>query len=336
MQILLYGWIPVMLFFLVRALSASHPHSCSFASLTSVLWLLNPQFLLGALQVLDTMMITMLLLATALSYARLKSEATGTRAAASGLLTGVWYLLRPTGFVTFLLMLLGQISMYRASVHKRYIVITFICLCLPPGLWIGIRYLSGGQTHFGYTSTGYNLWLGNNPDTLPFLERTWGDAATIEDALLAVNSEQLADIAGKDEVTKNRLLTHRAIEYTMAHPYTFIKRAIWKVVGFWSPFRNREGHYSASWKKEAVVLLYQFPLILLALYTLIRALVFPEWRKGKHIGTVILFIVVWMLPYLLFFATPRFRQPVDPLLLYLAVLGLQPSIATRIKRLLGV
>ncbi len=331
LQVFLYAVIPVLLYHIAIRVHTRGEGRGSVAATAVLLWMVNPQFVVSSYQVLDTMTITAFFLLTVLVTFRQHPEYVPRRSAAAGLLTGLFYLLRPTGSLTFILY--HGISFVRSRVSHRVrtviIYIAFLCMGLA---FLGLLHVvTGSGYRMTYTSAGYNLWLGNNPETRDFMRRTLGDAATIEDRIFAEYQGELTAIARADEQERNRMFTRRAIAFMIDHPVETLENMFWKAVGFWSPFRSREGHFSASWKKEVMVLAYQLPLLLFAFITVVRRLLQPERMRGKGIGTICLLVALWMLPHLLFFATPRFRAPVDPLILYMAVLSLPEIVRSRFR-----
>lgn len=333
LQMLLYAWIPVLIFRIVLVLLSEHERRQQMASIAAYLWIINPQFLLSGLQILDTMMTTLLLLFSLLMLFRI-SQRGRLFAFSSGLVSGTLYLVRPVGFLALAILHVFRLSHHGARHRMKILPVTIAGLFLPAVCWAIIQFAVGSDFLLGYTSTGYNLWLGNNPETLEFMRRTHGDAATIEDRIFAEYQGKITDIARADEEERNRMFTRRALAFMRNHPVQTLENMFWKVVGFWSPFRSREGHFSDSWKKESAVLAYQIPLLLLSCITVLHRLLSPQRMRGKGICTICLLIALWMLPHLFFFATPRFRAPLDPLLLYLAVLSI-PSLSFLRKQTSG-
>lgn len=336
-QVFIYALIPVLLFRVALLLFHASGNRESLAVLSALLWICNPHFLLSSLQILDTMLITLLVLVIlwGIEEARVRESDYLVLAASAG--AGVFYLLRPTGMIAFGVLLIWFIVQGSRNAIMRRAAMLLAGLVLPVLFWGGSQALLGSGFHIGYSSMGYNLWLGNNAETLPFLRATCGDAATIEDRVIPGAEASISDLAGADEFARNSALTSRALAWANMHPEETLKGIGYKILGFWSPFRNREGHHSQSTLKEGVVLAYQVPLLLLFLVSLISLWGKRELRRSiPRVGMLLGFISLWMLPLLPFFTTPRFRIPVDALILMVAVLVLPRGAAKAGSALLGL
>lgn len=170
-----------------------------------------------------------------------------------------------------------------------------------------------------YSNVGYNLWLGNNEHTYDFLKSHFGDGATIEDRIIPIYDSTWSFLSNYNEYEKNYFFTQQAISFIKENPIITIKNMFWKFVGFFSPLRMREGHWSDSKLKTFLTLAYNIPILILSLLSVIRYFLKKEYRVNKEKGIFILFIILWMLPHLIFFSSARFRAPIDFAIFILAV-----------------
>lgn len=143
------------------------------------------------------------------------------------------------------------------------------------------------------------------------LRKNIGDVPTIEEKIIPSIDKEWSFLSGFTEYEKDKYFRVNAWRFIKENPTETMENMFWKFVGFWSPLRVRDGHWSDSSLKKYLMLLYYTPLLILSLLSVIRFFVQKEYRAKKEKGLLILFMFLWMLPHLLFFSTARFRAPID-------------------------
>jgi hypothetical protein len=168
------------------------------------------------------------------------------------------------------------------------------------------------------TSSGQNLYLGNNPRN-PDGGVDW---ATNVDQIEAARL-----FAVPNEVARNKAFTAEAVTYIQAHPVAFLIVALKKFVRFWSPVPNAAGYQGVY----AFISLATFvPVLILAAFALIR-----WWRNWRATMPLVLTIGYFTLLYVVTIASVRYRLPIEPLLIALAAQPLSAGLLAILARRAG-
>ena len=321
MQLLLYSNIPVLVFLVLNNLFKLKKSGKVISLIGSVLFCFYPYYVISSLWEADTWPIFLITILGFYLFLQLK-DGNIKKVFLLGLVLGLLFFFRPTALVPFLILIL--ISAYNGLRHKNlkvvlYGFVVFIPIILTIAGW-GLRnYKISSELCLSQSNAGYNLWLGNNAYTNVVLHKRFGDATPIEEDIIPFFDKKWSFLKNSSEYEKDNFFKGEAINFIKTHPSETITNSMWKFVGFWSPFRMREGHWSDSKVKSFLTILFAAPLLFLSMLSIIWFIIKKDYKKNKDKLFVISFIVLWMLPYLLYFSTFRYRTPIDFLLLYLAL-----------------
>ncbi len=251
-----------------------------------------------------------------------------------------WFLLGLCGALsiitrpTFLLFFIAGCIWLRFKVQRRVSLMTrfgalfvgILIVTVP----VGLAAMHAGQKFSVLpSSSGINLYIGNNPDYRQTLtERPSEDW-----------EEKLFKRLSKNEISKNAwerdsFFKQRVIEYVKNQPLDFAKGLGHKTLEFICSReipRNVSVYMFGRWSRLLRLLTWRvdgfgfpfgliFPLVVLGLIF--------NWRRIP--APVILFIVLYPLSIILFFVTSRYKVPVVPILAILAAAGLV-SVVDRIR-----
>lgn len=303
-QALVYSFIPVIFFKICK--KYFYEDVDNKKSLVSVLiFMLNPLYLVGFLQSLDTWLKVLVTLSIVLF---IFNNDTKSKILLIPFLIFL-YLITPIGFLSIVLLIITLTFLKHFSLKYFFsiaVTLTFIIMLF------GFRnyYLTN---HFDITnsSVGYNLWLGNNEATLEFLKSHLGDGATIEDKIIPQFNYKFKFLEKYSEYEKNKFFKEEAIKFILKHPAITLENMLWKIVGFWSPLRVRKTHYTDSKIKFLLSLIYQTPLLLTFFIMVIRFIIKKEWEINKLKLIMFLLVLFWFIPYLFFFTLARYRTPIE-------------------------
>lgn len=308
-QIFIYSFIPVIFFRICKEYFAKNSEPEFKSSICTLIFIFNPSFLVGPLQSLDTWFKALFVMITFLLILRNDKN---TLLLLILSLTAI-YLITPIGFVSIMLFLLF-ISVIKIFPWKKFLYLSLIMTAI---IFLnGFRnYAAFGKFDVTNSSSGYNLWLGNNEKTLDFLKKHFGDGSTIEDKILPHFNQKFKFVADFSEYEKNKFFTEQALNFILKNPLITLESIFWKGIGFWSPLRVRTNHYSESSIKTVLSFIYQAPLILAFFISFLLFLIRKEWRYDRLKLVFMSFAIFWFLPYLIFFAMARYRTPIEFILI---------------------
>lgn len=328
-QLLLFSLIPVVIFNLLKYLFLQKKKGPRISLIASLLFCFYPYFLISSLWGSDTWMLFFFNLITFNFFIKY-IERERILPVIPGILLLVLYFLKPVTLVPYILIALGTlIFSRRRGVKKEFVnaLILFLPLIIAILGWGCRNYYISQKMTFTQSNNGYNLWLGNNEYTYKVLSSRLGDGSTIEDDIFPLVDKKWSYLKNLNEYDKDAFFKQTAIDFIRANPVITLKNCFWKAVGFWSPLRMRSGHWSESKSKSFMTVLFAGPLLFLSLLSIIRFFIKKEYNWNRKKKIVVVFIFLWMVPYLLFFSTFRYRTPLDFLLLYLAMDFIEPYIS---------
>lgn len=161
------------------------------------------------------------------------------------------------------------------------------------------------------TNAPFNLYLGNNP-------RATGWFLSIMDTPLGPRWHQLSAQLG--EAGTAAMLQHEAISYIIGHPLACVTLGIKKLWFFWLPKWPDLHEWHAAPKLAVLrgIETVQFLLVVgLAVWTILTARLNGRAR-GLLVATIASFWLIHAVTYII----PRYREPVMPLMIVLAAVGL--------------
>ena len=328
-QLLLFSLIPVVIFNLLKYMFNQKEKGSQISLLASLLFCFYPYFLISSLWGSDTWMLFFFNLLTFNFFIKY-IEGGKILPVVLGILLVILYFLKPVMLVPYILIALGSFIFSRKRGVKyefRNVVILFFPLIIAILGWGCRNFYISQKITFTQSNNGYNLWLGNNEYTHKVLSSRLGDGSTIEDDIFPLVDKKWSFLKNLNEYEKDAFFKQAALDFIRANPVLTLKNCFWKTVGFWSPLRMRSGHWSESKSKTFMTVLFAGPLLFLSLLSIVKFFVKREYKWNRKKKVVILFIILWMLPYLAFFSTFRYRTPLDFLLLNLAMDFLEPYLS---------
>lgn len=169
------------------------------------------------------------------------------------------------------------------------------------------------------TNGGFNLYLGNNPNADGFF-------VSIGDTPLGGEWKQLRD---KGEVYASAWLKDKAIEWIADHPARFAELAVKKAGLFWMP-PIHQGNGPSSKIESATRIIWLIEYLILCVPA---AYILMTMRRRNRIvigigAAIILYSAVHMMFYVIF----RYREPVMPMVVILAALGIEALVFRFTKR----
>ena len=319
-QLIIYSFIPVFIYLLFNLLFLNFLYG-GVASLTgSLLYLIYPNFVVSSLQTVDTWLTTLILLIILFLFFKINLTGNYKYLIFLGLSISFLFLIRPAGAVsTGAFILLSYFLFVNIKKMRNWLFVPFLFLIITISLWGFRNYLIFNKWYPSFTNTGYNLWLGNNEHTYEFLESHLGDGTSIESDIIPYYESKWHNLSRFNELDKNSFLLNRAVSFIEKYPLIFFKNTVWKVVGYWLPIRVRDVPSQNSILKTIIVFIFSLPVIILSLISIVVFFFRKEIKTNRVKASIILFILLWMMPYLFFFTTARFREPTNFCLLYLSI-----------------
>ncbi len=320
LQVILFSMIPVLVFSISLHIFKYHEHRKRIAIITSLMVCLYPIYANFTLQGSDTGMITFF---NALSL-YLLFQSINTRKLKYfiqlGISLSVLFLLRPIGLLPyFVLIFIELFQSYKNKINYKYLIIPLFMAFLSIMAWGMRNLILAGEFNITYTNVGYNLWLGNNEFTNQVLKKRLGDGSTLEDEVIPHFDKKWKFLKELNEYEKDRFFKSKGIEFITNNPLETVENSLLKFIGYWSPLRMREGHWSDSRIKTLVTIIFTGPILILGWISIIFFLIQREYKQRREKLYIIILVIAWMVPHLLFFSTTRFRIPTDFCLIILTM-----------------
>lgn len=192
----------------------------------------------------------------------------------------------------------------------------WLALILP---WTIRNFVMLGSLVLITTNSGVNFYIGQH---INYSYYHTGDKETIR--------KYLADKGGGNEVTEDRLFLQTGFQSLREHPLSFFSRAVKKMYYLyvmqeppwpWREYPTRHGNVVAPGlvfpgSNYLPIFRWNPVLLLLAATGIVYA-----WMIGLRQGFPLSMIALYSLACILYFARTRYRMPLDPALLYYALLG---------------
>jgi 4-amino-4-deoxy-L-arabinose transferase-like glycosyltransferase len=262
----------------------------------------------------ETFFIVLILLSLYLSL-ELKEDPTPIRWAGLGFSLGLAALLRQTVllFVPFLLFWLFM-ELRARDIRWWYFAIPIAIIILLISPWTLRNYRVYHHFLPLNSNAGYALYASSNPN----LGTDWRN-----DLVVVPVPEELA---GQNEAELDRALTRKGIQFILADPGRYLRLTLDKTLEYFKFWPSNESGRTSNLVRVLSFGLY-LPFMLLGLY-----LSFSRWRA---FALLYLFMVIHTGIYLLTWPAPRYRLPVDAVLMVfagLAVVVLARQLETRRRR----
>ena len=245
----------------------------------------------------ETFFIILVLLILHLSL-ELKEKPSLARWALLGLVLGVAGLLRQTVllFVPFLLLWLFW-ELKKDGIRWWYFTVPIVVIILMIAPWTIRNYLVFDHFLLLNSNAGYALYASNNPN----LGSDWRNELVV----IPVPEE----LAGQNEAQLDRALSQRGIEFILADPERYLQLTLDKSIEYFRFWPSSDSSRISNLNRVLSFGLY-LPFMLVGLY-----LSFSRWR---NFVPLYLFIVIHTGIHLLSWPAPRYRLPVDAVLMVFA------------------
>jgi 4-amino-4-deoxy-L-arabinose transferase-like glycosyltransferase len=249
----------------------------------------------------ETFFIILVLLILYLSL-ELKEKPTLARWALLGLVLGVAALLRQTVllFVPFLLLWLFW-ELKQAGIRWWHFTVPIVVIILMIAPWTIRNYLVFDHFLLLNSNAGYALYASNNPN----LGSDWRNELVV----MPVPKE----LAGQNEAQLDRALTKKGFEFILADPERYLRLTLNKSLEYFRFWPSNDSGRISNLNRVLSFGLY-LPLMFAGIY-----LSLSRWRNFLPLY---LFIVIHTGIHLLSWPAPRYRLPVDAVLMVFAGLTL--------------
>ncbi len=245
----------------------------------------------------ETFSIVSVLLALHLGL-EIKEQPTLRRWLALGLTLGLATLLRQTilVFVPFLLLWLFW-ELRKANVRLWYFAVPVVVMVLLIAPWTIRNYVVFQHFLPINSNAGYALYASNHPH----LGTQWSN----ENIVVPVPEE----LSGQNEAQLNDALSQKAVEFMLADPQRYLLLTMNKTLEFFKFWPSRDSGLISNLNRVLSFGLY-LPFMVVGLY-----LSFSRWRNSL---LLYLFIIIHTAIHLLSWPAPRYRLPVDAVLMVFA------------------
>lgn len=269
---------------------------------------LNPYSLYQSSRIIDTSLFTVLLLGVVWLFLRLRAQNSGWGWVGLGLLLGLGCLVRSTMLVIFIAMglwLLLDLGWHRARPAIALCLVGMLLVITP---WT-VRNFRVMERLILIEAKGiHNLYMGNNPLTLEYIQRRVSLDLIWSDARLAIAPPELGDSAQTDRWYRDKIL-----QFIYQQPLNYLKLLGAKFLAFWSiqlnpgPVGLLDARVLGA--RELVYMLSYTPLLVLGLIGMFLTFTHKwETRFG------LLILSCFTLAHVLVWTATRLRAPLDPLL----------------------
>ena len=249
----------------------------------------------------ETFFITLVLFSLYLSL-DLKEKPSLARWAGLGLALGLATLLRQTVllFVPFLLLWLFW-NLKKDGIRWWYFTVPIVVIILLIAPWTLRNYRAYHRFLLLNSNAGYALFASNNPN----LGTDWRNEAVV----VPVPDE----LMGQNEAELDRALSQRGIEFILADPKRYLRLTLDKTLEYFRFWPSNDSSGISNLNRMLSFGLY-LPFMFLGL-----GLSVSRWSS---FGPLYLFMIVHTGIYLLSWPAPRYRLPVDAVLMVFAGLAL--------------
>lgn len=201
---------------------------------------------------------------------------------------------------------IGLLALWsRSGANRRRLVVAGLGILVCVGAWTARNMAALGEPVLFSTNSGYNLALGNSPNTLA----SSGVAVDIE--------EWRAGALGRSEVERDRYFREAALGWIGRNPGAAAWLYVRKLAHFFAPTNSLATATEQGSARDALMYLTYGPAAILAAVALLLAATGRRALSGvERAGALAMFATATV--YALFFTRLRFRVPVEPALLMLA------------------
>jgi 4-amino-4-deoxy-L-arabinose transferase-like glycosyltransferase len=268
----------------------------------------------------NTTLLALALVVAMLSVYWLPEVPSLLRMAATGVILGVvaWIDPGPLPFYAALVFLLSRRFRARSLHAGARIAVLSACCLLVYAPWM-VRNLVTVGVFAPRTGVGMNLRLGNT-------ERMWTEATGGYDnrCYPSESREESRQFHQLGEVGYDRRCRRLAMAFIRENPGKFAQLIWFKFRAWWFGLGMTRVDKLATPEQRRLVLL-STPILrwLMALVpaSLLVVGCVVSLRKAKPVGPLIALVLIYPLPYYVFFAAQRYRFPIDPFVVLLSAYG---------------
>lgn len=203
-------------------------------------------------------------------------------------------------------------------VHLKRCAVLFIGICIVFSITTLRNYFVAGDMIALTAHSGFNMYIGNNPDATGRFHAPQGIGRQIEymmDNAHAIAEKQLGRELKPSE--GSRFWKQRAYGWIRKNPFDFIKLLCRKIYLFWqggeiSDFRNIEffERFSALMRLPFITFMMIVPLAVIGIVL--------SLKRNGCLTVLRCFIVSYLVAIIMYFINSRYRIPVVPVLLIFA------------------
>ncbi|BCL77777.1 glycosyltransferase family 39 protein [Ktedonobacteria bacterium brp13] len=235
---------------------------------------------------------------------------------ASGLLLGLTLLTRPTGAILIgllciwaLILIVRQILPWRATLIHVFLVLIIAMVVNVP--WLYRNYLVT-HTVFPISTIGTTL-VGSYNDTV-----LQGDNANIIRGMWYPSSNIINPDFQRYTLADAQGDTARALAWMRTHLNEMPTLLGLHILNMWTPYLYAHGLPFEQFRDRlsSKVMPYLIPIVSIPIFLLAAVGFFVTWRcKRKQLILIYLVIVLTILQNIAFYGSPRYRAPIEPLLI---------------------
>ena len=207
----------------------------------------------------------------------------------------------------------GSSNFFRGGLAKGLVaLLAFLAVCTP---W-NLRNTRVMHAHF-FLRDGFwiEFYAGNNGDAFE-TNSAWAHPAS--------NPVEMAKYETMGEIAYAADKHHLAADFVSHHPGFFLVSCVHRVVRFWTGFWS----FSPKYLSNEPLDLPNFPFCCFLLFMMIRGL-HRWWQENESAALPYLIaVLIFPLPYYLTHASMDYRQPLEPVIVILVIVGLLGTGAT--------
>lgn len=264
-----------------------------------------------------------LVIVTVTSIERATSRTSLGSGALAGLLLGVTAITRPNVLFTLpaaLWWIARGAPTAAPRATRTRLALTFLAAAVLLPLLVTLRNrMVGGDWVFIAHQGGINLHVGNRPEADGFTVSTprhFRFESEYEDSVALYGQKAAEEALGRPlkPSEAQSYWVGRVLTWWREHPGDAIRLTGWKIVLFWSHQEIRNNHGFEFVRSEYAPMLWFCPIGFAFAGTLGLAGMAIAWYRLPRSRFLTLFILLYFLSFLPFFAADRFRLPLVPLL----------------------
>ena len=282
----------------------------------------------------ETVLFTFLLTLGGYIFTSEMEAHTTTKVLALGFVLGLSCLVRPlapavllASGIWFLWLLRTHKSKILVAKRLALFLLTFLLTLVPWGIrnWQAL-----GTFSLSTTTSGINLWKGNNPatkDIYPTLEIDLFTPLLTEIPSESGWWDSLKNVPTMSEVEQNEYLFSLGMQYIQERPFHFLKMGLTKSWALWTPQNVPLATGVIKWTPSGAIISDIVPYYDNIIATLILYLFLLPGLWKQRRSPFVWYLVAWSIAltaiHFITFAESRFRWPLNMLMLPIAAAGFE-------------